>query len=677
MEQPPVPSPQVQAARRERWVLAVELWLTLIAAAALLPVLADLWGATFSELAARMEHGLILAVVWPWEQARDLGWLPGTEDPRLPTLRIAASAAGLAGVLTLLAAALDPRPGERPSLIRVLAAGPWILVVGPPALLAALAVVFLGLALDPALMGGLLFFGAVGGLLGRRRRRRMLPWERSLSGLPPASWKTDHLLRFFILFGSIGLAAAVAALIALPVDEVPSRLALALDGGTGLTGPGILPWVFGLLVVLLVILAPVTRRALSLMTWEPWVAAAAGGVLAGLLLTFLRTPDAGRAAMPLGCSLGFLGALMAGAGIPWLPRLSPHPLRAVGRLGLPLAAALAVVTHVAATGFFGCEAVEEGPYTRFLTHQPGAVDLALVGDGSPGLFVAFGADAHVVRLTLDDSSTYVVEGSTLPLEALDAPGARVRPVRLGRGPKGEVFLLASVERRGTHAATALVELDPGDARPSAIAETDAVCRPASWGWNPLLSIGVVGCADAGAVLLYEPTLQAFIAREELRGLPQFSSLAIDPVDGSLLALARRRSPFLVRIDLEERRPVAWQFLGMSNLTLGLDDLGVLRVARFLGRQVLTFDLTGLEPADSRSAGFGLGPMQQAPMHDRVVAASVVDGYLYAVDTLGNEPTERLHVGGLVRALALGPGERTLYAAGICGVMEVDLDGWLQ
>ena len=42
MDQPPTPSPQVQAARRERRVVAVELCLTLIAAAALLPVLAEL-----------------------------------------------------------------------------------------------------------------------------------------------------------------------------------------------------------------------------------------------------------------------------------------------------------------------------------------------------------------------------------------------------------------------------------------------------------------------------------------------------------------------------------------------------------------------------------------------------------------------------------------------------------
>ena len=656
--------------------MAVELCLTLIAAAALLPVLADLWGGTFSELAARMEHGLVLAVVWPWEQAKALGWLSGPDAELAIPAVAAAVCLPLAALLTGAAALLDPRPGERPSLLRRAAAVPWMLAVGPPALLVALALIFLGLALDPVLMACLVLLGATGGLMGRSRRRRLLPWERSLSGLPPAYWGSDHVVRFCLLAGGGGLIYCVASALTHPIDEGPARMALALDGGDGLTGPGVLPWVFGLLVVLLVVLAPTTRRALSLMTWEPWVAAAAGGVGAALTLAFLRDPAAGQAAMPLGCSLGFLGALMAGAGIPWFPRLSPHPRRAVGRLGLPLAASLAVVAHVAATGFFGCRAVQEDPRVSFITHQPGAVDLALAAGESPGLFIAFGADGHVVRLALDGSSTYVVEGSTLALDALEGAAGRVRPVRLGEGSEGRIFLLAAVEREAMPTATALVELDPANARVLTLAETDELCGPASWGWNPILSLGVVGCGDAGAVLLYEPTMGIFIAREELRGMPQFTSLAIDPVDGSMLALARRRSPFLVRIDLQERRPVAWQFLGMSNLTLGMDDLGILRVARFLGRQVLTFDLTSLDPAHSRSAGFALGPMEQAPMHDRVIAASLLDGHIYAVDTVGRAPTERLHVGGLVRALALGPDERTLFAAGICGVMEVDLDGWL-
>jgi hypothetical protein len=91
--------------------------------------------------------------------------------------------------------------------------------------------------------------------------------------------------------------------------------------------------------------------------------------------------------------------------------------------------------------------------------------------------------------------------------------------------------------------------------------------------------------------------------------------------------------------------------------------------------VLTFD-EELNPTRARPAGFALGPMEQAPLHDRVVAASLLDGHLYAVDTVGRAPTERLRVGGQVRSLLLSGDEQTLYAAGMCGVMAVDLDGWL-
>lgn len=669
MDLPSAP-PRDDSAAGERRVLAVESAVTAVALLLLCPVLFDLWGSTFTEIAARTEHGLAQVVVWPWELARRLGWLPGPGGLGLPPWVPAVAVVATAGLLTALAALLDPRPGVRPAALRRLLAVPFAIAVGAPALVVSLALVFAGVALDPPLMLALLLAGAAGGLLGRRRRRAPLRWERSLSGLPPACWGSDHLLRFFLLGGAMAGCWLLASFLALPFDEAPRRLLLALDQGRGATGPQVLPWVFALVVVLLLVLAPPTRRAFGLMTWEPWIAAIAGGLLSSLAIGLLRDPAAGQAAAPLGCSLGFLGTLAAGAGIPFLPRLSPHPLRAVGRLGLPICASVAVIVHVAVSGFLGCGGVALDPRIRRITRQPGATDLALSGDG---IFAAFGADGHVVRLALDGSSSHVVEGSRLPLE--DLAGGEVRPALLGAGPGGRVFLVAEVTRPGEPSGAALAELDAADAAVVQVAEAQD-CVPSSWGWNANLSVGVVGCRNAGVVLLYEPALGRFIAREELRGLPEFTSLAIDPADGTMLALARRRSPFVVRLDLEQRRPVEWRFLGMSNLTLHLDDLGVLRVARFLGRQVLTLEASGLRPAGSRPAGFALGPMELAPTHERVIAASLLDGHLYAADTAGRNPTSRLHTGGAVRALALGQDARTMYAAGLCGLMAVDLDAWL-
>ena len=579
--------------------------------------------------------------------------------------------------MVAFAALLDPRPGERPGWGRRILALPWVLTVGPIALVAALALVALGAALDPLLFGTLLLLGIAGSLMGRRRRRDPIPYERSLSGLPPASWKTDHLVRYALIFGALATGVLLGAVGALPWDEAPLQLFVALDERSGWAGVDALPWCYGLIIVLVLLLTPYTRRAFGVMTWEPWAASALGGVVAGALLAVLRGPAAGNAALPLGFALGLLGTLLSGAGVPWLPRLSLHPLRAVGRMGLPIAAALGVGVHVMAVTFLGCDDLDADPRIHRITRQPGAVDVAFAAGEVPGILAAFRADSHVIRLALDGSSTFIVEGSNLPLRALDAKGSTVRPVGFGEGSRGELFLLTSVERPGDTATTALVQLDPADAGILAVAEEMEPCGPATFAWNPILSIGVVGCRDGGEVLLYEPHLKQFIAREAIRGAEEFQSLAIDPLDGSMLSLARRKSPFLVRLDLRARKPVAWQFLGMGNTDLHLDDFGVLHVARFLGRQVLSFDATTLEPLRARPAGFAVQRLEEAPLHDRAITASAVDGHLYAVDTVGEEPTTRLKVGGLVHSLALSPSGRTLYAAGLCGVMSVDLNRWLK
>lgn len=662
--------------RRERWALLGEIWLTIIVSVALFPVLLDLWAGRFTELAARMEHGLALAVVWPVEQVRELGFLSRAGEPLAPGIPLAVCF-GIAVAVVLSAALLDPRPGTRPKLWRRIVAAPWVIVCGTPALVAALALTFVGAAIAPGLFAALVGIGVAAGLLGRRRRREPLPYERSLSGLPPAPWKTDHLTRLGIVYGALASAVLAAGVGALPWDEAPLRLALALDAGSGLSGPLALPWAFGGAIVVVLIVTPHTRRAMSLMTWEPWVASALGGIGLGLGVTFLGGPAAGQAALPLGFALALMGVLLSGAGVPCLPRLSIHPVRAVGRLWLPIAAALAVLLHTFATGFLGCERVAADPRVSLITHQPGAVDIAYADGPKPGIIAAFRAESHVVRLGLDGQSTFVVEGSQLPLEALAAEGSVVRPVALGTGRRGRIFLVAEVERPGTWPTTALIELDPRDAGLLAVSEDMDPCHPATFAWNPILHVGVVGCRDVGEVLLYEASLEQFIARESLRGAEEFQSLVIDPGDGSMISLARRASPFIVRLDLTTRRPIGWQFLGLGNRTLHLDELGVLRVARFLGRQVLTLEASELEPVRATGAGFALGPLEEAPWHDRAITASVLDGHLYAIDTVGRRPTERLRVGGLVESLTLDPKQRTLYAAGLCGIMAVDLDGWLK
>ena len=100
-----------------------EVWLTIFAVIAISPVLLDLWAYTFTEIGARMEHGVAIAILWPLEQARELGFLskPGSHVPLTIPLALAAA---FAAALTALAALIDPQPGTRPTLIRSIASVP-------------------------------------------------------------------------------------------------------------------------------------------------------------------------------------------------------------------------------------------------------------------------------------------------------------------------------------------------------------------------------------------------------------------------------------------------------------------------------------------------------------------------------------------------------------------------
>lgn len=651
--------------RHRRWTALGEALATAVLIAPLVPVLRDLWGGTWTELAARIEQGLALSAVLPLEAARDAGFL----DPADPARRALpwGFAVLLAGTLTGLAAALDPAPGTQPTWRRRLAALPWMMVVGPPLLLASLAFVFLGLALDPLVFVGALGAGVAGGAVGASRRRDLLPWERSLSGLPPALWPADHVLRFGLLAGLMGAVLGAATLAGLPFEDAPMRLLQALDAGTPIPRTA-LPWTLLPLTVVGVALAPHTRRAAGLLSWEPVLASALGAAIAAGVLYGGRGPDGALEAAPLGAALALLGSLLGAAGVPILPRLAPNPVRAVGRLALPLAAALAVLLHVVATGLLGCDDVAADARVRRLAVEPGAAAIAFVAEPVPAVFAAWDQSGLILRLTTDGAEAQGIGPESLQLSEAGA----VRPRAFGTAP-GRVFLLADV---GEDDSVALVDLDPADAGIRGVAEAAGPCGVTTWGWNPLENLGLVGCRRSGSLLLYEPNLRAFLGPQPLPGRTEVQAMAVDPLDGAVVALARRSSPFLVRYDLTGGRPLNWLYLGMGNKHLQLDRSGVVEVPRFLARQVLALDAATLQPLGSAKAGFALTVLEPLPRHGRSAVASMLDGHLYAADALGGRSTERIHVGGGVRGLAASDDGRMLYAAGLCGVLEVDLDGWL-
>ena len=678
--------------RREQWVFVGEVWLTILATIVLLPVLVDLWAYTFTEMGAKMEHGIAMTILWPLNKAREMELLSSTElsvPVHTPLLILAVYAAALTG----LAALIDHKPGEQPTLWRRIAAVPWFLIAGPPLLIGALAFTVVAVAADPRLYLTILAVGLGGGLLGQRRRRKPIPWERSLTGLPPAFWNSDHFLRFIVLFGAYATMVLGSSLVGLPFDQTPLATALLMDEAIAATGPEILPWVFGLTVVLAALLAPPTRRASDLMSWEPWVGAGAGALLTLLLLAD-RGWASGREAFPLGFGLAYLGTLMAGAGVPWIPRLSANPMRALGRLGLPLAAALAVGVHVLATGFLGCESVEEDPAVRFISRSAGASDIEFVQSmEGPALFAAFRAEEKITRFALDKKPEVDLEDAGLRdvLETLGDPTARAHPTLLGRAARGSLVAIYEVIPERGPSSTALVELNPSNAKlvkdeeASLIEERTVyrtyeelgLCGPSSWAWNPSHQVGHVGCRDDEQVLLFLPVVDlGFYGRERLWQAKEVQAIVVDPNDGSVLTLGRRKSPFLTRYDLPLHMKVDEQFVGLSNLRLGLLKDRIL-LPRFLGRQVLLLDRESLRPLKSRPAGFALASVTASDHYDRAFAGSLVDGHIYSVPVNSEGKTKRIRAGGWISDLSLSPDSRTLYAASMCGIASINLELWLE
>jgi hypothetical protein len=651
------------------------VWLTILVIVLLAPVLLDLWAYTFTEIGARMEHGVGMAIMWPLEVGRALGLLSTPEHPVPLSIPLGIIAAG-AAVFTALARKIDPKPGEPPILRHRIAAVPWFLLTGPPLLVGALTMTVMAGALDPQLFVTILAAGLIGGLVGQRKRRKAIPWERSLTGLPPAFWPADHLTRWGILFGGYSALLLGTTLIGLPFDEQPMRTALLLDQAIEATGPQILPWAFGLSILLISVLAPPTRRASDLMSWEPWVAGLVGGLLTLLVLSG-RGWATGREAFPLGFGLGYLGTLMAGGGVPWLPRLSLNPLRAVGRLWLPMAAAVAVSVHVMATGFLGCESIDDDPALRLISKRPGAIDIEYTDSlRGPALFAIFRAEGQIARFQVKGDKHVGLKAEQLPLEALRDPTARAYPTLLGRGPGGSLFVISEVIPATGPSTTALVELDPADSGLLAVAEDFDLCGPSSWTWNPVLAVGLLGCRDDGQLLLYERHLKSFISRESLRGAREVQAVVVDPNDGSVLTLARRESPFLTRFDLTSRVPVNWQFVGLFNRRLGLHEDQVI-LPRFLGRQILLLDRDTLRPQRSRPAGFALASLVYSETHDRAFSGSMVDGYIYSVPVKEEAETKRIRAGGWISDLALSSDARTLYASSMCGIAAINLELWME
>lgn len=671
----------MEAKRGNYLRLAVDYLATCAVIGALSPLFADVFFGHFSELAARTEHLLLVAITGLPELAAQAGFLPRTGLTPSDVLQALGITASAAAVLCAGAALIDVHPGERPSLLRRFLAQPFVLLCGVPALLIAITGVLFGAALEPRLFLVLLASGLLGGLLSRARRRAPIPWEASLSGLPPATWRTDHLFRFLLLFGLLLLYGGAAIASWSPSDLTLLPLAAQLDTALG---PTAIPLGFAAMLLLCLTVAPPTRRALGLMSWEPFAAGILGASLVLAFTTRGTTSSELTVLLSLGAAMGIVGAALAVAGGPAIPRLSLHPVRAAGRLLLPLAAAGAVASWVLGVDFLACNEVLEDPRIEQVSRNRGAVSLALTEGDEPAIFAALRRDGFVSRFAIGDERVDLIDPIQYVGDLPEHPGeARFLPSMVASWADDRVLIIADVELDEEREDGSLpppvgltVEAATGWVDSIAQASRPCLTHGGAWAWNPLLSLVVVGCADRGEALLYEPDLQHFIAQMELRGAERFSGMVADPVDGAIIGVARQENPFLLALDVRTGSTLGWRFLGAGNRGLFLDEDGVLLLGRTLARQVLTLDPSTLTPVDSLPTGFGLSSVLQDPSTGRVVAGSSLDGHLYAVDPLGDRDPLTLRVGGLVRDLQLSQARRKLYVAGLCGILSVDLEDWL-
>jgi len=645
---------------------------TLVVLLGLSPLLADLFGHRFTDAGARLGHGLYLGLDGA------CGWLSGLLSSAGGEIRgwlVVFGTIATAVALTAWARALDPEPGTAPTARQRIAAGPWQLAVGLPALLGVLLAVLLTAALEPRAFVSLWLVAVAGAALGRRRRRPPLPWERSLTGLPAASWASDHLLRFALLL--LALSALVGGGLLGGVEGAADAALRSLEQQFG-GKPGNLVFLVAAGILIATLLADPTRRALAIMTWEPWLAAAVGALLVSFALSEPLSAVGSLPAAALGAAVGLAGTTLGGAGAAAVPLLSLHPLRAAGRLTLPLLAAAASTTWAIATGPIGCDAVRADPRIEVLLSHPGAGSLAPSEGVHPALFVAFPKEGLVTRLSFKDGADRGVDVNNLPDEMREPPlgEPRLRPGRLALSGIDEVLLLANAEQQEFDNGV-VVAIDSLTSLPLATAISMDSCQPGSSAWHPFHSLTLIGCEDRGEIALFEPTMHRFIAQQAIPSVPAVRSLLVDPRDGSLVLLPRLGGPFLVRYDLASARTLSWRFVGAGNHHLSQDIDGVLYLPRFTSRQVLVLEGEELNPSRSLAAGLGLNVSAPVLASDILLAASSLTGTLYALDRTGAQEPRELHLGGLLRDLRVAPGGNRAFAAGMCGVLAIDLAEWLD
>lgn len=615
------------------------------------PVLADLVGNTPSGWAVAVEDAVVLALLHGAMQVDRAGWLP--HDPRA----VHATALQLAAVGAVLSGWAHRSRSGGAILTGVFAVGAFVLagaVVGN-------LVIDERLGLGAAAAFALGHWGAgnagPASRTGQAAAGGQAPTGDAASPAPPSGCGLRAGRAWWpALWGAALFGVPIPAMTLLasgPGDE-PAPLHW-LERWQGLPGPPAAP-----LFVLAAVAVVTALRQASPAARRLRLAAAALSAAGCLLLS------SGPASMALGPCAWWLGAARGGG--PWWSG---------ARLAL---LSLLHVAAWAAEGFLACGPALADPSVRRLLDRQGVFSAAITqDDGQEVAFLTVREDATVLRLPL---STLVADGfdlRTLPVRALDRQvltgrKARAFPEEVAVMPGGEV--LAFSELPG-EVPTVLVTRHRPDGTLGGFAEWPGFCNISSVAWDNHTQRVLAGCEWRSRVLRFDPRKLDDVESIALPGEGEVEGLVQAHPGGPWYAVSLWSGSRLRAFDPGLGRLVGELEIGTFQWALAPSADGTrLYVARFFAGQLWGIDTAGLERRTVDAVPFGVRAVADDARHGVVLAASTYAGTLSAVDPSGRQPTRELRIGGWVRDIDLFDEGRSALVAGHCGVLAVDLDGWL-
>lgn len=359
----------------------------------------------------------------------------------------------------------------------------------------------------------------------------------------------------------------------------------------------------------------------------------------------------------------FVGATLMISGFPLLPRLAAGPAGWLHGLFTPAVVAVILGTPTQLLDQWRCPAPGTGPI-EWVDARPGVFQLDVAGRE---LWAVDRRAAETRRFQLTDGR---LAATVAWAEFYDG----AQPEEQWVSGTGEVW--TALVSGGYDSGSVLVALDAN----SGVRTAAPMVVPGCWVSSVVVrdegKEAILGCEHSGEILHLDLVNRSFGERFAIPGAGSVEELVHDPRTRHLFALPLWRGHRLLELDLQRAKPVRSRPLGDFQWSAALDPVrDALWVPRFQEGQLWRVRVDDLQVDRVERLSYGLRPIVLLDGGARVVTAATYSGRLWAVDATGDERPRSLHVGGLVRDLALAPDGTTLWLAGRCGVGRIDTRAW--